>query len=215
MSLISNDPVYYLQKILSQIATGQGGAILSVTGDLVDNTDPINPVVSLSPEDRAILDGLPKAHIILESTVAQAISTDQANPTVLDNWVVRSSSGMSLQGDSIRNDTGRVIESMTGTIGLHPQVDGGGGSRLLSLTSEYSVDDGLNYTINNQNRPIFTVNNSETYNTKESYATNLAAGSLIRFIAHSDAAISIAPSSTSFRNIVTSGPAALWILVEN
>ena len=38
-----------LERILSQLATGEGGAVLSVTGDLVDNTDPINPVVNQDP----------------------------------------------------------------------------------------------------------------------------------------------------------------------
>lgn len=156
-----------------------------------------------------------KAYIILESTTVQAISTDQANPTVLDNWVVRKSSGMSLQGDSIRNDTGRAINAMTGTIGLHPQVDGGGGSRLLSLTSESSIDGGANYTISEQNRPIVTNNNSETYNTKESYAIDLADGELVRFIGYADGAMSLAPSTALFRNITTNGPAALWILTED
>ncbi len=154
-----------------------------------------------------------KAYIILESTTTQAISTDQANPTVLDNWTVLKSNGMSLQGDSIRNDTGRVLEAMTGTIGLHPQVDGGGGSRLLSLTSESALD-GVTYTISDQNRPIVTVNNAETYNTKESYAVDVAIGEYIRFIAFSDSAMSLAPSSTTFRGVTVTGPAALWILIE-
>jgi len=38
-----------LESILSEVAGGGGGAVLSVTGDIVDNTDPINPVVSQSP----------------------------------------------------------------------------------------------------------------------------------------------------------------------
>lgn len=153
-----------------------------------------------------------KAYIILESRTTQTISTDQANPTVLDNWVVLKSNLISLQGDSIRNDSGRVIEAMHGTIGLHPVVDGGG-NRLISITSERGPD-GISYTINDQNRPIFTNSNTETYNTKESYLTDFAVGEYVRFIAHADAAMSIGESSTSFRGEVTTGPAMLWVLHE-
>jgi len=35
-----------LEKILSEVAGQGGGAVLTVTGDLVDNTDPINPIVN-------------------------------------------------------------------------------------------------------------------------------------------------------------------------
>ena len=38
-----------LEKILSETAGQGGGAVLTVTGDLVDNTDPINPIVNQSP----------------------------------------------------------------------------------------------------------------------------------------------------------------------
>ena len=199
------DPTNRNALLLDLVAAISGvspaSVVESVTGERVDNTDESNPVI------------LPRAHIVMESTTSQAISTDQANPTVLDNWTVLSSSGISLQGDSIRNDTGRDIAAMAGTIGVHPLVDGGGGSRLLNITSESSVD-GVTYTINDQNRPIFTTNNAETYNTKESYLVNFGDGVYVRFIAHADAAITIAPSSTLFRNIATSGPASLWILVE-
>ena len=154
-----------------------------------------------------------KAFIVLESTTTQTISTDQANPTVLDNWVVLKSNLISLQGSSIRNDSGRDIDVMHGTIGIHPQVDGGGGNRLLNITSERSPDD-VAYSLNNQNRPIFTNNNSETYNTKESYVTDLLNGEYARFIAHADSALSVAESSTQFRNQTVTGPAMLWILHE-
>jgi hypothetical protein len=35
-----------LELILSEVAGGGGGAVLTVTGGLVDNTDPINPIVN-------------------------------------------------------------------------------------------------------------------------------------------------------------------------
>lgn len=156
-----------------------------------------------------------KAHIVLQSTTTQALSTDQALPTVLDNWVVVKSNGVSLQGDSIRNDTGRAIPFMSGTIGLHPEVDGGGGgNKLINLTSEKSPDGVAPYVISNQNRPIFTKNNAESYNTKESYLVDFAIGEHVRFIACADSAMSIAPSNVLFRGNATTGPAALWILVE-
>lgn len=154
-----------------------------------------------------------KAYIILESRTTQAISTDSANPSVLDNWVVLKFNGISLQGDSIRNDAGRKIEAMSGTIGIHPQVDGGGGSRLLNINSERSLD-GVTYTINNQNRPIVTTNNNETYNTKESYLIDFLSGEYVRFIAFASGPMSVAESSASFRGVVTTGPAMLWVLAE-
>ena len=152
------------------------------------------------------------AYIILESTTTQSISTDSANPTILGNWTVLKSNLITLQGDSIRNDAGRDIEALHGTIGLHPLVDGGG-SRLLSITSERSPDD-ITYTISDQNRPIVTSSVSETYNTKESYLTDFLDGEYVRFIAHADSAVSIAQSSTTFRSETISGPAALWVLHE-
>lgn len=174
--------------------------VQSVTGNSVDNTDPLNPI---------ILDG---AYIILESRTTQSISTDQANPTELDNWTVLESNLISLQENSIRNDSGKVIKAMHGTIGIHPVVDGGG-NRLINITSERSPD-GITYTISDQNRPIFTNSSSETYNTKESYLTNFGIGEYVRFIAHADSAMSIGESSTNFRNQVVTGPAMLWILHE-
>lgn len=155
-----------------------------------------------------------KAYIILQSTSTQVMSTDSANPSVLDNWAVLKSNGMSLQGDSVRNDTGRTISLAHGTLGLHPQVDGGGGTRLLALASEYSDDAGVTYTLVNQLRPIYTVNNSESFSTKESYATDFLANRLVRFIAYADATMSLAPSSASFRGSTVTGPAMVWILVE-
>lgn len=154
-----------------------------------------------------------KAYIVLESVTLQSISIDQANPSILNNWVVKKSNGISLVGNSIRNDTGRIINAMSGTIGIHPKVDGGGSDRLLNLTSERSPDD-ITYTINNQNRPIFTRNNTETYNTKESYLTDFQIGEYVRFIAYASNTMSIEQSSASFRNQAVTGPAALWILVE-
>jgi hypothetical protein len=156
-----------------------------------------------------------KAFIALQSDTVQAISTDAANPTILDNWVVLASNDISLQGDSIRNDSGRTIAFMSGTIGIHPQVDGGGGggSREMNLTSEISTN-GTDYVIANRNRPIFTQNNVETFNTKESYLTGFAPNSLVRFIMHTDLPLSLAPSTSSYRGVGVTGPAALWILTE-
>lgn len=154
-----------------------------------------------------------KAYIMLESRTTQAISADSVNPTILDNWVVLKAKDVSLQGDSIRNDTTRTIASMVGTVGINPQVDGGG-NRLLRLNSERSQD-GITYTINNQNRPIATNSSSETYNTKESYLTDFLSGEYVRFIAYADGAMSVTESTASFRGVVTTGPALLWILVES
>ena len=154
-----------------------------------------------------------KAYIVLESVTTQAMSTDEANPTILGNWVVKKSNGISLQGGSIRNDTGRTIAAMHGTLGIHPQVDGGGSSRLLELTSERSPDD-ITYTINDQIRPIFTSNNAETYNTKESYLLDFLDGEYVRFIAYANNAMSITQSSAQFRGQSITGPAALWVLEE-
>lgn len=160
-------------------------------------------------------DGLSgKAYIVLQSDTIQAISEDGASPTVLDNWVVKASNGLSLQGDSVRNDTGRTLDFMHGTIGVHPQVDGGGGTRLFNLNSEVSLD-GVTYTLNDQYRPIYTINNTETYSTTESYLADFEPSEYVRFIAFvSGGAMSVAPSSTSFRGETKSGPAMLWILHE-
>lgn len=155
-----------------------------------------------------------KAYIVLQSTSTQVISEDSLNPTVLDGWVVLASNGISLQGDSIRNDTGRVIPAMGGTIGIHPVIDGGGGSRLLSFTSEASFDDGLTYSLNNQIRYIYTSNNEQNYNTKESYVTGFNAGTQARFIMYSSGPLSVGPSSSLFRGETVTGPAALWVLAE-
>ena len=154
-----------------------------------------------------------KAYIVLESVSTQTMSTDEAKPSILGNWVVVKSNGISLQSNSIRNDTGRTIVAMHGTLGIHPQVDGWGGRRLLQLTSERSPD-GENYTINNQLRPIFTANNEETYSTKESYLLDFLDGEYVRFIAYANDAMSLATSSAPFRGQSIAGPAALWVLEE-
>ncbi len=213
---------YTIYGVVDQKDTSYAG--YTVTGEAVDNGTwfavPVEAVTTgTTPIDGdALILGViastaDKAYIILESTTTQALSIDQATPTVLNNWVVVKANGISLQGDSIRNDTGRVIQAMSGTIGLHPQVDGGGGNKLINLTSERSPDD-VTYTINDQLRPIFTNNNAETYNTKESYLTDFQISEYVRFIAYADSAMSIAGSSAQFRNEAITGPAALWILCE-
>lgn len=154
-----------------------------------------------------------KAYIVLQSDTTQSISTDQANPTVLDNWVTVASNGLSLQGGAVRNDTGRTLDFMHGTFGFHPQVDGGGGTRLFTLNSETSPD-GAVWTMTNQVRPVYTTNNNETFNTKESYLADFSVGEYVRFIAFADAAMSLAQSTTTMRGIAQTGPAALWILHE-
>ena len=154
------------------------------------------------------------AYIVLESRTTQVISTDSASPTVLSNWVVLGSNGFSLQDDGIRNDTGRVIALTHGTIGIHPEVDTGGGNRLFVFTSEISLDDGVTYTVADQVRKIYTSNNSDAYNTKESYIVNFPIGAQGRFIAHADSSMSLSEQVDSFRGEVVTGPSALWIVHE-
>lgn len=181
-----------LELILSEYTGGGGGSVLSVTGDLVDNTDPINPVVNLSASDRAILDSLPKAYIAALSNTAQTIPSGENNAAFVTNLELDNiASGQGFEIDSTigayKNISGRAIDAVFGVVSVHVVSSTSSESKLYFF-SETSAD-GVVWTKNADSaRQVLVVGNDENYTSKSSQFFSIPIGGYIRFRFYSDGA---------------------------
>lgn len=160
------------------ITTGRGtgttsGVVESVSGTLLDNADPQNPIVKKGASFFA--SNLNTSDIVINDTPA---TPSFLGPLKLDHadeiTLVDASNG------TMRNDTGRTI-SMTGSISYNPDK-GGGGPTTLNLISERSDDDGVTWFGNlNSRRTVEISNSGESFGTKISIITDWLPGQLLRF----------------------------------
>ena len=125
--------------------------------------------------------------------------------------------GMSLTNQAegiIRNDTGRTIELMTGTINFNPIIASGTAS--LIIISERSSD-GVAWTGNLESkRQVEISNNTETFATKLSVVTNWLPGELVRFRVYLVTGnLTLEPnSSVALGGQTFFSPSVAWSLVE-
>lgn len=134
-----------------------GSGISSVSGALVDNSDPQNPII----ED--------KACIVMHSNNTLIDLGFAADPSFFEDAVVDFAKGVQLTDaatGTVRNVSGRVL-NMMGFITVNPRLDSGGNSAYI-IISETSPDD-INWVGNlDSKRRIELTNTSETVQTKSS-----------------------------------------------
>lgn len=117
---------------------------------------------------------------------------------------------------AIRNDTGRTIEKMDGTISYNP-VKGGGGTALLNIFSEKSTDGGTSYVANAGSlRPVEVSNTGESFKTAVSFLANWADGEILRFriFEANGVTVTLSPSSTASLGQTITGHSVVWTLAE-
>ena len=111
------------------------------------------------------------------------INEDEQNPSFFPNMQLVSVNKVSLEDSAtgtFKNESGRVVEYMEGSLSFQPNKSGGGVS-ILKLISERSFD-GVNWVGNlNSLRSIEVPNNGESFNTVISVLLDWQPDELIRF----------------------------------
>lgn len=184
-----------------------GGGVESVTGHLVDNTDPLNPVL------------IQRASFIATNANATDISitTSSTTPSFFGPLMDNLSSGISLVDattGTLRNDTGRTI-SMTGTINFNPDK-GGGGTTQLNIVSERATTLGGPWVGNLESkRTVEISNNSESFATKLSLIIDWEPNQLLRFRGWiNGGSLDFVVSSVSAIGQTFVSPSIAWELTE-
>ncbi len=154
--------------------------VQSVTGDLVDNTDPLNPVVN-NKEPMSF-------SVITRSRVplAGGISSNPLSPTYLSGLEMsEQAGGFEIVTTGPWADTGAVLNNtganidVQGTFSYFP--DNSGGTSRIEIWSETSAD-GITITENDDSaRSIEISGTGESSGTKSSRFTNWPNGSMVRF----------------------------------
>jgi hypothetical protein len=217
-----------LELILSATAGQTGaGAVLSVTGDLVDNTDPIHPVVNpgvISLAGDNVDNADPKNPIIEHSSSFFATSVDTI-PISQDSLSPSFFTGLSLaHADKIAivdlptgamiNNSGKTI-TMTGTVSINPTLSGGV-TAALNIISERSNDGGLNWFGNlDSRRPVEVANSSESFGTKISLIIDWLPGQWLRFRLWTTVGnLSLVSTSATALGQTFATPSVVWELLE-
>lgn len=149
----------------------------------------------------------------------QTINEDETNPSFFTDLILGNANKVSLHDPitgAVRNESGKTIPYLEGTLNFQPNKTGGGTSRL-HLISERSTDNGLTWFGNyNSLRSIEVSNSGETFKTVISILYDWLPGELCRFRCFNDAGGNMvfeAPSDTILGEIYT-GPALLWTLQQ-
>lgn len=176
---------------------------------------------TLSQENKAKLDALPKLHFGAYTLDTIAISQDPNNPTYLTGVGLfpTSSAEFTLIDPAtglIRNDSDRVF-SMQGTV-TYQTAQGAGGSGELKLWSERSGDDGVTFTENPFSlRTSEVPNNSTNSQTKSSGVDQWEPGQSIRWAMYNSGAGAVSldgPTATVNNGNVINGLSLYWQLNE-
>lgn len=193
---------YLRVKILNKAEPG----VQSVTGNSVDNTDPLNPVVN------------DKAHFAAITTDTVNIGIDAANPSFFPGMVFSpGTSGFNINpaDGAVQNNTGRTLVDVIGTVSFQPSK-AGGGTTVLHLASQ-SSSNGVDWSINpNSLRVVEVSNTGETFKTSLSLAFNWPDQVYIRFVcyAFSGGAISFVSPSDTIGGDPVIGASVAWELSE-
>lgn len=184
-----------------------GAGVQSVSGALLDNSDPQNPIVKKGASFFA--SNLNTNDIIINDTPA---SPSFLGPLKLDH--ADEISLVDAANGTMRNDTGRLI-SMTGSISYNPDK-GGGGTTTLNLISERSNDNGATWFGNvNSRRTVEISNNGESFGTKISSIIDWEPGQLLRFRAWRVAgSLSFVSTDVAALGETYTTPSIVWELSE-
>ena len=162
------------------LPSGSDGGVQSVTGDSVNNADPLNPVI----EEQ---EGLSFSVLTKESIPnVGGISTDPLNPTYITGLAIsEQTGGFELVTTGPWANTGAVLNNtgfdvdVIGTFSYYP--DNSGASSRIDMWSETSTD-GISIIENDDSaRSIEVPSNGESSGTKSSRFTNWANGDMVRF----------------------------------
>jgi hypothetical protein len=184
-------------------------SVHSVTGPLVDNSDPKNP------EIRA------PAHFGAYTTNTIAISTDPNNPTYLTGVALFPSATpgiivLDAATGLLRNDTGFTL-TMQGSV-TYQTAQGAGGRADLHLWSERSNDDGVTFVENTFSlRTSEVPNNADSSQTKSSAISDWENGQSARWAMYNVGPGSLtlaAPSDTVNNGNAITGLSFYWQLNE-
>ena len=161
-----------------------------------------------------------KAYFLTTTDEEVTISTDNDSPSFLTDMELENNSGdfelMSTIG-SLKNISGRNIKLMTGTISFQPNKSGGGTS-VMHLWSERSIDDGVTWIQNSHSLRVLEISNSgETFKTSVSYVNDWADQECVRFRSYiySGGDVNLdAPTDTVSNGAVINGHSVIWELSE-
>ena len=160
-----------------------------------------------------------KASLLATSNAVIPINNNPASPSFLTIDDASQSVGITLTDGAtgtVRNDTGRVIEEMTGSISMYPEI-GGGTLRRIVVVSEESVDN-ITWTGNlNSIRKIEVGSTSETFKTTISLYDNWPVGGYLRFRVYdeADGGLDLVPAAATILGQPFTGPSMIWSLLEN
>jgi hypothetical protein len=159
-----------------------------------------------------------KASFIAISNASVTINGTSATPSFLEFDSIQGAVGIdtvSLTEGSVKNVSGRLIETMVGTISFNPDVSGG--TKQLILVSETSVDNGVSWQGNlNSIRKIEISASAESFKTNVSFLLSWPDQSQLRFRAYEGGGgtvMFVEESETILAQSFT-GPSIIWALGE-
>lgn len=195
------------EKINEVVTEANVDKVKTVSGVLVDNTDPQNPIVKKGASFFASN----------ASATAIVINDNPSNPSSLGPLKLDHADEITLVDaatGTMRNDTARTI-SMTGSISYNPDK-GGGGTTTLNLISERSDDNGVTWFGNlNSRRTVEISNDGESFGTKISLITDWLPGQLLRFRAwRTSGLLSFVSTDATALGETYTTPSLVWELSE-
>ena len=150
-----------------------------------------------------------------EATIT--VSTDSANPSyfpLADLFVANDCTLFDAATGTVRNTSGRTVDTLSGTVSFIPDKTGVG-TAILHLVTERSADNGVTWTGNLKSLEIFELQrDSNQFSTKLSILFDWLPNELIRFKAYSTGALDLVPPSDTIEGEVYTGYSFFWSMVE-
>jgi hypothetical protein len=181
--------------------------VITVAGSMVNNADPSNPEI------------IDKAYFAAMTETTITLGIDPNAPSFLTGLALSPNTvgfAVDILDGAVKNETGRDITTMIGTISFQPSK-AGGGTTQVNLWSERSAD-GVVWVQNSESlRSIEIANNGETFKTSVSAVSDWLSGEFLRFRAYAavgGAIDFVSPTATVLGGEVITGSSVLWELVE-
>lgn len=163
---------------------------------------------------------LPKAFFMAEGEASFSVSADPNAPSFLQLLETKASRSFTITDaptGTIRNDSGRTLSGVTGTVSFHASK-GSGATAELVLFSERSTDNGATWLVNPDSlRRVPVTFQGPSFRTLISDVVSWEPNALVRFRLYDagGATISVAPvSDTVLGGQTITGPSVKWNLQE-
>lgn len=160
-----------------------------------------------------------KAYFLATSDTEVAIVDDANSPSFLTGLELEGGNGsfeISNVDGSVKNITGRILKTLTGSVSFQPDKLGGG-TTVLYFWSERSLDN-INWVQNSKSLRVVEVNNNgETFKTAASYVNEWLDGEYVRFRVFAfsgGSTILTTPSASVINGIPVVGHSIIWELKE-